>query len=322
MLNTISEKLIDGIHLCMTKKTTHQSASSAVSWDHYRAALAVLEEGSLSAAARALGLTQPTIGRQIEALEQSLGVTLFVRSQHGLSATESALALRPFAESLKNTTAALERVIAAEAHEVRGTVRVTASDVIGIEVLPDIITRLKETHPDLRIELVLSSKSQDLLSRDADIAVRMAAPRQDVLLAKRAGDITLGLYAHRHYLEKHGMPKDTADLANHSLIGFDTVLPYMRVLQEKFPFIQREKFSLRVDNDIAQLAAIRAGFGIGICQNLLARRNPDLVHILPSALQINFPTWIVMHEDLKQNQRYRTTFDFLAEGLKEYIGQT
>ncbi|MBY0573240.1 MAG: LysR family transcriptional regulator [Undibacterium sp.] len=300
----------------MTKKITNNPAN----WDHYRAALAVLEEGSLSAAARALGMTQPTIGRQIEALEQSLGVTLFVRSQHGLSATESALALRPFAQNLKDTTAALERAIAAEAHEVRGTVRITASDVIGIEVLPAILAELKQAHPDLRIELVLSNKSQDLLSRDADIAVRMVAPKQDVLLSKRVGDISLGLYAHRSYLEKYGTPKDTDDLTSHSLIGFDTMLPYMRVLQEKFPFIQREKFSLRVDNNIAQLAAIRAGFGIGICQDLLAKRNPDLLHILPSAFRINFPTWIVMHEDLKQNQRYRTTFDFLGEGLRRYIG--
>ncbi len=290
-------------------------------WDHYRAALAVLEEGSLSAAARALGLTQPTIGRQIEALEQALGVTLFVRSQHGLSATESALALRPFAENLKNTAAALERAIAAEAHEVRGTVRVTASEVIGIEVLPAILADLKEAHPGLNIELVLSNKSQDLLNRDADIAVRMVAPKQDVLLIKRVGDISLGLYVHRRYIEKHGMPKDTTDMGSHSLIGFDTMLPYMRIMQDKFPFIQRDKFSLSVDSDVAQLAAIRAGFGIGICQDLLARREPDLLPVLPSAFQVNFPTWIVMHEDLKQNQRYRTTFDFLADGLKRYIEQ-
>ncbi len=310
-LNTIDDFPISGIHLCMTKTTA--------SWDHYRAVLAVLEQGSLSAAARLLGLSQPTVGRQIEALEQALGVSLFVRSQHGLSPTESALALRPFALSLKNTAAALERAIAAEAHEVRGSVRITASDVIGVEVLPAIFRELKTQHRGLSLELLLSNQSQDLLSRDADIALRMVAPEQDALLAKRLGQISLGLYAHRRYLEQYGTPDSSAGLAGHSLIGFDTTLPYIRALQQRYPFMQRDKFSLRVDSDVAQLNAIRAGFGIGICQNLLAQANPDLIRILPAEFQIDFPLWIVMHEDLRQIQRYKATFDFLAQALSNYI---
>lgn len=302
----------------MIKKIANKIPNTT-NWDHYRAALAVLEEGSLSAAARALGLTQPTIGRQIEALEQSLGVSLFVRSQHGLSPTESALALRPYAESLKSTTSALERAIAAEAHEVRGAVRVTASEAIGIEVLPAILTDLKELHPGLNIELVLSNKSQDLLNRDADIAVRMVVPTQDVLITKRVGDIMLGLYAHRRYIEQNGLPENEAALSRHSLIGFDTTLPYMRALQQRYPFWVRENFSLRVDSDVAQLSAIRAGYGIGVCQHALARRNPDLLAVLPSQVQISFPTWVVMHEDLKHSQRCRATFHYLAEGLKKFI---
>ncbi|WP_354332508.1 MULTISPECIES: LysR family transcriptional regulator [unclassified Undibacterium] len=290
-----------------------------INWDHYKAALAVLEEGSLSSAARALGLTQPTIGRQIEALEKALGVTLFTRSQNGLTPTVSALALRPYAENLKTTTAALERAISAEAKEVRGAVRITSSIVIGIEVLPPILAELRQLHPGLEIELVLSDLNQDLLNRDADIAIRMAKPTQEVLVSRRIGVVKLGLYAHQNYLNKHNIPIEISDLSNHSLIGFDSVMPYMRAFQEAYPFLRREHFSLRVDSGVAQLAAIRAGFGIGICQDLLAKRDENLVHILPADFCIEFPTWIVMHEDLKLNARYKTCFDFLVTKLLEII---
>ncbi|WP_018150844.1 LysR family transcriptional regulator [Leeia oryzae] len=292
-----------------------------VNWEHYRVVLAVLEEGSLSAAARALGLTQPTVGRQVEALERALGVTLFTRSQTGLTPTVSALALKPFAENLKMTAAALERTIPAEANDVRGTVRLTASEVVGTEILPPILADLKYAHPGLKIELVLSDQNQDLLNRDADIAIRMAQPTQDVLVAKRIGNVTLGLYAHQRYLQQQGTPQTVADLTQHSLIGFDTILPYMRPILAQFPFLQRESFSLRVDNSVAQLAAIRAGFGIGICQDHLARREQALVHLLPEAFAVEFPVWLVMHEDLKRMARYRAVFEFVAGRLGEMVGK-
>jgi DNA-binding transcriptional LysR family regulator len=222
-------------------------------------------------------------------------------------------------ENLKTTAAALERAISAEAGEVRGAVRLTASTVIGVEVLPPILAELKNCYPGLRLELVLSDLNQDLLNRDADIAIRMATPTQEVLVTKRIGAVRLGFYAHRRYLAQHGTPASIQDLAEHSLIGFDTVLPYMRPLLQKYPFLERDTFSLRVDNTIAQLAALRAGFGIGICQDLLARRDPDLVAVLPALLRIEFPTWMVMHEDLKLNARYQTTFSFIAEKLQAII---
>ena len=292
-----------------------------VNWEHYRVVLAVLEEGSLSAAARALGLTQPTVGRQVEALERALGVALFTRSPTGLTPTVAALALKPFADTLKMTTAALERTIPAEANEVRGTVRLTVSEVVGTEILPPILADLKQEHPGLKIELVLSDQNQDLLNRDADIAIRMAQPTQDVLVAKRIGAVTLGLYAHPHYLQQHATPQTVADLAQHSLIGYDTVLPYMRPIMAQYPFLTRELFSLRVDSSVAQLAAIRAGFGIGICQSRLAQRDPVLVQLLPEAFSIEFPVWLVMHEDLKRMARYRTVFEFLAGRLGEVTGK-
>ena len=166
---------------------------------------------------------------------------------------------------------------------------------------------------------MLSDLNQDLLNRDADIAIRMAKPTQEVLVSRRIGVVKLGLYAHQNYLNKHNIPIEISDLSNHSLIGFDSVMPYMRTFQEAYPFLRREHFSLRVDSGVAQLAAIRAGFGIGICQDLLAKRDENLVHILPADFCIEFPTWIVMHEDLKLNARYKTCFDFLVTKLLEII---
>ena len=152
-------------------------------WDLYRTFLAVLHEGSLSGAARSLGLTQPTIGRHVDALEQAVGFQLFTRSQHGLAPTEAAAELRPYAEELSATAAALLRVASAQGGAVRGAVRITASEVIGAEVLPTILTGLHQQYPELVIELVLSNAVEDLLRRDADIAVRMVKPSQGALVA-------------------------------------------------------------------------------------------------------------------------------------------
>src|SRR5215475_13730664 len=148
--------------------------AARVSWELYRSFLAVLTEGSLSGAARALDIAQPTVGRHVAALERSLGTPLFTRSQTGLRPMESALSLRSYAEAMSNSVAALERAAASQGTGVHGVVRVTASEVIGVEVLPPIVTQLREEHPNLQVELVLSNRMQDLLQREADIAVRMA----------------------------------------------------------------------------------------------------------------------------------------------------
>jgi DNA-binding transcriptional LysR family regulator len=193
-------------------------------WGLYRSFLSVLRTGSLSAAARDEGLTQPTVGRHVDSLEKALGVSLFTRSQHGLTPTEAALELQPYAESLEATAAALVRSAVGRAGT-RGTVRITASEVIGAEVLPPILTRLHEAHPEITIELVLSNRTEDLLQREADIAVRMVRPTQQALLARHAGDTELGLHARRDYLERRGMPSSLAELREHALIGFDRETP-------------------------------------------------------------------------------------------------
>lgn len=288
-------------------------------WDLYRSFLAVLEAGSLSAAARALGLAQPTLGRHIDALEASVGYALFVRSQLGYLPTEQALQLKPYVQSLAATASALLRAASSQGDAPRGTVRVTASEAVGCEVLPPILARLHQQYPDLQIELSLSNRPQDLLKREADIAVRMLRPAQEALVARRIGAIDLGLYAHRNYLERRGTPASMAELREHAMIGYDHESAFIRGLKHHLGGLTRSMFALRADSDLAQLAAIRAGFGIGICQAGIARRDPALVRVLPDALSIKLDTWVAMHENLRDSQRCAVVFSALADGLASYI---
>ena len=289
--------------------------SSEPDWNLHRTLLAVLQEGSLSGAARRLGLTQPTVARHIDALEQAVGSDLFVRTPRGLSPTEIALQLQPYAESLAATAGALMRAATGTTGAVRGTVRLTASEMFGVEHLPPILAVLRQRHPELVVELALSNTLDDLLGRESDIAVRNVEPTQVALIARRLPSTTLGLHAHRAYLNRRGTPASIADLAGHDVIGFDQETPAIRAIAEHFPSLQRSTFALRTDSDLAQLAAIRAGFGIGMCQVPIARRDDDLVRILADAVSVELGVWIVMHEDLKSSLRCRAIFDALTEGL-------
>jgi DNA-binding transcriptional LysR family regulator len=288
-------------------------------WSLYRSFLAILQEGSLSAAARALGLTQPTIARHIAALEKCIGFELFVRSRQGLSPTEGALELKPYAESLAATTAAMMRAASGQANAVKGTVRVSVSEIMGAEVLPSILATLRERYPRIEIELVLSNAVDNLLRRDADIAVRMVEPVQEALVIKRVGTVTLGLHAHRRYLDRVGRPHTLDNLEHHSLIGFDRETPAVRSMRQRARGIENVRFALRTDSDIAQLMAIRAGFGIGICQVALALRDPNVERVLPGVFQLRLGVWLVMHENLRSTPRCRAMFDGLASLLKTHV---
>ncbi|WP_159948563.1 LysR family transcriptional regulator [Rhizobium sp. 18065] len=292
-----------------------------VSWDYYRTFLAVLQTGSLSAAARSLGLTQPTAGRHIEALEDAFGAALFLRGPQGLLPTDKALSMRGHAETMAAMSSSLSRIASGDMADVRGTVRISAAEVITVETLPRILSELLERHPDLDIELSASDTVEDLLQQEADIAIRMIRPVQAALVSRRIGVVTLGFHAHRNYLERHGTPQNTAELAAHRLIGFDKQLAYIRDLLKARPDIADIHFNVRADSNLVQLAAIRAGLGIGVCQTAIAARDPDLVEILPGALGIGLETFVVMHQSLKTTPRYRATYDALVEGLASTVSR-
>jgi DNA-binding transcriptional LysR family regulator len=290
-------------------------------WDLYRSFLAVLRHGSLSAAAREVGATQPTVGRHIDQLEQAFGVSLFTRSPGGLAPTDAARALRAHAEAMESAAAALERAASGAASGDRGTVRIAASTIVGVEVLPPVLRRLRDEHPGLVLELALSNRVEDLLRRDADVAVRMVRPEQSALLARRIGEVRIALYATPDYARRHGLPRTVEAMASHTLIGFDRDDLTVRGVDVGGIKVTRELFSLRCDNDLAQLAALRAGVGIAACHAPLARA-AGLVPVLHEMVSFPLEIWVVMHEDLKASRPVRLVFDALAAGLAEYVAAT
>jgi DNA-binding transcriptional LysR family regulator len=296
------------------------SASASPSWDLYRSFLAVLQQGSLSGAARTLGLTQPTVGRHISELQSMLGgQPLFTRSSTGLIATAMAHELRGHAEAMASAANALLRASSGDAERVQGVVRIAASEIIGIEVLPPILARLRETHRGIDIELELSNALTDLLRRDADIAIRLVRPQQQSLLAKRVGRVAFGLHAHRRYLDANGLPHRIEELSHHTLIGFDQPPQFVRNLKLPIP-LTRATFRFRTDNDIAQLAAIRAGVGIGMCQRGIALRDPELVPVLPDLCGFELEAFVVMHADQRKARHIKLAFDAIHRGMAHYVG--
>lgn len=284
-------------------------------WTLYRTFAAVLDSGSLSGAARLLGMTQPSISRHIDVLEAALGTKLFLRTHRGMSPTETAERLRPHVETLSASSAAIRRA-ASQTSEVAGTVRLSATEIVGTEYLPPILATIRRAHPELEIDLSLSNLVEDLLQRQADIAVRMTEPKQQSLVTRRLRDLEVGLYAHRDYLARRGIPESMTELLDHDLIGFDTRTAAARALAQRYPALNRAAFALRTDSNIAQYAAMKAGFGIGPCQEPLARRTPSLVRVLPE-ISASSGMWLVMHEDLRATAACRAVFDALELGLRD-----
>jgi DNA-binding transcriptional LysR family regulator len=277
-----------------------------------------LREGSLSGAARTLGVAHPTMRRHLEALEAAVGVQLFVRSPSGLVPTELALELVAPAETMEAAFEHLVRTASAEADTIAGVVRITASEVIGAEVLPLILSRAATKHPNLVFELHLTDDVEDMLRRDADIAVRMTRPVQSDLVARRVAVIQLGLYARRQWLEAHAAPDDLDALAaSRALIGDDRKSMLIRGSAAAGVALSRSDFAFRSDSALAQLGALRAGLGIGVCQVPLAKRDPDLRRIMPSFCH-ELEVWLVSHPSQRGVARMRVALDMLADGLAEY----
>jgi DNA-binding transcriptional LysR family regulator len=288
-------------------------------WSLWRSFLAILREGSLAGAARALDVAHPTVRRHLDELEAGLGAPLFVRSPSGLVATELALGLKEAAQTMESAAALLVRTASADAGAVAGAVRIAASEIIGVEVLPPILSALKARHPGLSFELSLSNSLEDLLRRDADIAVRMTRPAQDGLVARMVGRIPLGLFANESWIMRHGEPESVAALiASGALIGYDrnpAIIQALRALEMK---ATRTDFGFRSDSDLAQLSALRAGLGVGVCQLPIAARDAKLRRVLPDfthALEI----WLVTHPNLRNMRRVRATLDGLASGLAAHF---
>lgn len=290
----------------------------SVDWDDQRAFLAVLEQGSLSAAARHLRVTQPTVRARIEALERSLGTTLFTRSVRGLVPTAQARELGDAARAMARASDAFVRAAGTRPGEIGGTVRLSVSDFVGVAVLPAMLARLRGRYPGLIVEIETSNASANLLEQEVDLAVRMTPPRQSALVARKVPAIPLGFFAHADYLDARGMPRGPGDLARHDLIGPDRSAADLDAIARLLPGLDRQRFVVRTDSHPAQLAAIVARLGIGVIQCAIGYRTPDLVQVLPEVSLGTLDTWIVTHEDLRDTPRVRAVFDHLVEEFDAY----
>jgi DNA-binding transcriptional LysR family regulator len=288
-------------------------------WSLWRSFSAVVKHGSLSAAARELGLSQPTLGRHIEALELVLDLSLFERTLSGLKANEAALRLyEPVAAA--ETALAQAAILAQGAQaEFSGTVRITASTVVSNYVLPALLLPIRERYPAIAIETVPSDSPENLLLREADIAIRMFRPTQLELVTKKLGDIPIMACAHEDYLARRGTPRSATDLNGHDIIGLDrSDLMLSHAKSIGLP-LRREQFVLRTDSQTQMWELLRAGLGVGFAQKFLIERTPGMV-ALPFDLAIPpLPVWLTTHKELFTSHRIRAIYDALAEGLIDYI---
>jgi DNA-binding transcriptional LysR family regulator len=287
-------------------------------WETQRAFLAVLRTGSLSGAARLLGIAQATARRRIEALEQSVGVSLFIRSPSGLLPTDTAKDLISHVEAMAVAANAFNRAASADAALASGTVRLTSGKLLGVEVLPPMLRSLRRDHPQLAIELSVSNRLQALARQEADVAVRIRRPTEATVVARKVGDLQVGLYAAPELLAEQGTPDTVAQLHGYPLIGPDRNLLEIEFLRERGFDCSAANALIRTDDHLAQLAALRAGLGIGVCSSQVAQRH-GLVRVLPGQVDFSVDVWIAMHQDMRRVQRIALVFEALGGALAEFL---
>ena len=281
-------------------------------WSLIPSFLAALEHGSLLGAARATGLSQPTLGRHIAELEQQLNMLLFERTGRGLQATPNALALADAAQTMQTGAEHFSRMASGSAAGLKGLVCLSASQPVACFLLPPILARMRQALPDITVALVVSNDVSNLLRRDADIALRMVRPDQNSLIAKRIGQINIQACAHIDYLQRKGTPQQAADLVAHDLIAGDRNSDIDMGFEALGFAIKDLRFALRSDDLIAQWAAVKAGLGVGFMGDYLLRAEPSVQDLIPALQLPQFPMWLTVHRELQTSARIRAVYDFLA----------
>jgi DNA-binding transcriptional LysR family regulator len=288
---------------------------SDFNWQLVPTFLAAHEHGSLLGAARALGLSQPTVGRHVAQLESQLGTPLFERTGRGLVATPAAHRLADAARAMEAGAQSLLRGAHQSQTVLSGSVRLSASQPLACVLMPALLLRLRAELPGIQIELVVSNAISDLLRREADIAVRMVRPTQGALVARRIGQVGVVACAHRSYLERRGTPAHPMDLLEHDLVGNDQTQEIPRGFAAMGQSVGPEHFALRTDDLMAYWAAVRAGLGIGFVAAYMLREDTGVVQVLPALEIAPLPAWLVVHREIRASRRIRAVYDFLAREL-------
>lgn len=312
------------MHKCMDKIPRLQDSRldlSTIDWSLVRSFTAVMRSGNLTRAALTLKTTQPTVGRHIRRLETLVGEVLFDRVPEGLRPTARATELFEKAQTLDDAVTAFGRSLSGIEVGLKGTVRITTSHVFGSAVLPAILANLLHSHPALELELSLEDGLENLMRREADIAVRFSRPDQDDLIAVQIGTIDIGLFASRSYFARTGLavPETPEQLVGHVVVGDEQGAQATAFAKVRRIAITKQNVRFRTASMMAQLMAVRAGIGIGPAIVPLARREQDLVRILPDISVAHLPVWIVAHDDLNRSARMRAVFDHLVEHVQRLL---
>ncbi|MCM8556662.1 LysR family transcriptional regulator [Sphingomicrobium sediminis] len=297
-----------------------KSSLLAADWNHVRAFLATAEEGSFSAAARVLNSTQPTIGRQIAALEQDLGITLVERSGRGLMLTSAGEQLLDHVRAMGHAVTKISMIADGHAEEIVGTVTITATDLMAAAVLPEILRPLRETAPKLRILIDSANDTRDLMRREADIAIRHGRPDQPELIAKLIGQIGARLYASSNYLDRVGRPKTVADIAKLDFIGLpdpNRLLPSLEAMGIR---MREENFVVSPQSATVVWEMVKAGYGMGMLPDTLCQKTPGIEQVFPGLPSLQVPAWLVTHRELRTSRKIRMVYDCLYDGLKRVLG--
>jgi DNA-binding transcriptional LysR family regulator len=288
---------------------------SAFDWNQARAFLVTAEEGSLSAAARALGLTQPTLSRQVAGLEEALGVTLFERTSRALLLTQSGVKLLADFRTMGDAANNISLAATGQSQAVTGHVLISATDLMATYLLPPVLKKLRKTAPDLQIEIIASNELSDLRRREADIAVRHSRPKDETLFAKRLHDKKAHLFASKEYLDEVGRPETLADLEKLTFVGFDQPEIRLGLMASRGVTLTTANFNFSTSSATLALELVRKGFGIGLLPTEISEHYPELENPYPEFEPISIETWLVTHRELKTNLRIRVVFDLLAEGI-------
>ncbi|MBM7069129.1 LysR family transcriptional regulator [Actibacterium sp. 188UL27-1] len=292
-----------------------ETGLASIDWSRLQAFVAVAECGSLSAAARELGTSQPTLGRQIKSLEETLDVTLFHRQARGLILSDTGAALLAPARSMRDAARQIALSAAGRSNQLAGTVRITASLTVSAKMMPPILARLRRKEPDIQIELVPSDESENLLFREADIAVRMYRPEQLDIVTRYIGDLALGLFGTKEYVDTLGPLRTVDDLLKCELVGYDRDERIIRGLRDFGHLVDRNAFATRCDNRIIYSELVRAGCGLGFGAVIDFEDDPNLTQVAADLPIPPLPVWLAAHGAMRQTPRIRRIWETLATEL-------
>jgi DNA-binding transcriptional LysR family regulator len=284
-------------------------------WNQLKAFLQTAQTGSLSAAARKLGLSQPTLSRKVAAIEQQMGVTLFERVGKAMVLTPTGLDLLEHARAMGSAAEALGMAASGRSQAVGGVVSVSATDAVATYLLPPIVQRLRAQEPGIVVEVIASNAISDLLRREADIAIRHVQPGQPDLIARLVREAQAHFYASEEWVRTHGHPRNGEDAAQLPFVGSDRNGQYLGYLRQHGLNVTEENFSCYSDHTVAHWALVRQGMGIGAMVDQIARDTPGIVRVLDDVPPVRFPIWLVTHRELRTSRRIRVVFEALAEGL-------